>query len=155
MHPLTATDQTPSKSVMQPKGERLFTTETLFLLLNKVPPAAREANRTQGIKTSHLCHNSCWCGLQIFLSQNRMRNLTQWRNHLPKADGPSNSALANLPPSRRRQQSYFPWSNLSPSALGPTHSSTQEYPWMWEYLPAYEFWQRRNSCYVYVDQSNQ
>jgi hypothetical protein len=36
---------------MQPKGESLFTTETLFLLLNKLPPAAREANRTQGIKT--------------------------------------------------------------------------------------------------------
>ncbi|KAL7475994.1 hypothetical protein ACHAW6_007122, partial [Cyclotella cf. meneghiniana] len=37
------------KSVMQPKGDRLHTTENLLLLLNKLPLIAREAHRAPGI----------------------------------------------------------------------------------------------------------
>ncbi len=34
---------------MQPKGDRLYTTENLLLLLNKLPLTAREAHRAPGI----------------------------------------------------------------------------------------------------------
>ena len=34
---------------MQPKGDKLFTTEDLHLLLHKLPPAARTAHRAPGI----------------------------------------------------------------------------------------------------------
>jgi hypothetical protein len=44
-----ASAQLTPKSVMQPKGDRLFTTETLLLLLNKLPLEAREAHRAPGI----------------------------------------------------------------------------------------------------------
>eukprot|EP00804_Cyclotella_cryptica_P023498 CCRYP_012117-RA/>CCRYP_012117-RA protein AED:0.24 eAED:0.24 QI:0/0/0/1/0/0/3/0/464 len=49
---LRANIQTHSKSVMQPKGNKLLTTEDLLLLLHKLPPAARVAHRAPGIAHS-------------------------------------------------------------------------------------------------------
>eukprot|EP01082_Thalassiosira_pseudonana_P011880 g10662.t1 g10662 contig4:2284681-2286983(+) len=58
------------KSVMQPKGDRLFTTETLLLLLNKVPLEAREAHRAPGI-TNNLISASALAdaGCELFFHQ--------------------------------------------------------------------------------------
>ena len=44
----TSKQYTP-KSAMQPKGDRLHTTENLLLLLNKLPLTARKAHRAPGI----------------------------------------------------------------------------------------------------------
>ena len=41
--------QTNPKSVLQPTGDKLLTTEDLHLLLNKLPPDARVAHRAPGI----------------------------------------------------------------------------------------------------------
>lgn len=59
--------QLTPKSVMQPKGERLLTTETLLLHLNKLPLQAREAHRAPGI-TNNLISASALAdaGCEIF-----------------------------------------------------------------------------------------
>ncbi|EED89749.1 predicted protein [Thalassiosira pseudonana CCMP1335] len=65
-----ANSQLTPKSVMQPKGDRLFTTETLLLLLNKVPLEAREAHRAPGI-TNNLLSASALAdaGCELFFHQ--------------------------------------------------------------------------------------
>ena len=65
-----ANSQLTPKSVMQPKGDRLFTTETLLLLLNKVPLEAREAHRAPGI-TNNLISASALAdaGCELFFHQ--------------------------------------------------------------------------------------
>jgi hypothetical protein len=62
-----ANKQLNPKSVIQPKGDRLLTTETLLLLLNKVPLEAREAHRATGI-TNNLLSASALAdaGCEIF-----------------------------------------------------------------------------------------
>jgi hypothetical protein len=49
---LRANIQTHPKSVLQPKGHKLLTTEDLLLLLHKLPPPARVAHRAPGIAHS-------------------------------------------------------------------------------------------------------
>ena len=44
-----ASTQLPSKSILQPSGAKMSTTATLQMLLNKLPPDAREAHRTPGL----------------------------------------------------------------------------------------------------------
>ena len=61
--------QTP-KSVVQLKGDRLFTTEKLLLLLNKLPPKAQEAHLAPGI-TNNLISTATLAdaGCKIFFHQ--------------------------------------------------------------------------------------
>ena len=56
--------QLPNKTIIQPAGERMFTTKTLRLLLNKLPISAREAHCAPGIVNniifvSDLCDAGC------------------------------------------------------------------------------------------------
>ncbi|KAL7476436.1 hypothetical protein ACHAW6_002301 [Cyclotella cf. meneghiniana] len=70
---LLANVQLTPKSVLQPKGDRLFTTENLLLLLNKLPIEATEAHLIPGITNNLLSTTTLAdAGCEIFFSQDRM-----------------------------------------------------------------------------------
>eukprot|EP00804_Cyclotella_cryptica_P005910 CCRYP_000168-RA/>CCRYP_000168-RA protein AED:0.42 eAED:0.47 QI:0/0/0/1/0/0/4/0/246 len=73
--------QSQPKSVLQPKEEKLLTTEDLHLLLHKLPPTAREAHRAPGI--SHSLVSAATLADAGYLAQQR--------NHLARVVRPSNS----------------------------------------------------------------
>jgi hypothetical protein len=62
--------QTPPKSIIQPKGPVLTTTENLVLLLNKIPPNAQLAYRTPGIKNNLVAASELIdAGCELFFHQ--------------------------------------------------------------------------------------
>ncbi|KAL7475307.1 LOW QUALITY PROTEIN: hypothetical protein ACHAW6_001229 [Cyclotella cf. meneghiniana] len=71
--------QTPPKSIIQPKGPMLTTTENLVLLLNKLPTELRLAYRTPGIKNNLVAALELIdAGCELFFHQH---SHTQRRNH--------------------------------------------------------------------------
>jgi hypothetical protein len=100
-----APTQLPSKSVNQPKGN-LLTTETLLLLLTKLPSQARIAHRAPGITNNLLAaSNLVDAGCELFFHSTGCE-VTHNGDHPPRVERPRHRAVANVPHPHRRKQHH-------------------------------------------------